>query len=186
MTAEPAGRSPPLASAQPSAWLRGPVAGVSAPLQHAAHALIQSSEEIAGAVAPLTAAQLWARPGGAASVAFHLRHIAGSTDRLLTYARGETLTEEQRQEMLREQAPEIAGDDAASLLGRAQRRLSVALDVLRATPVDQLHAPRLVGRAALPSTVMGLLYHVADHTQRHTGQIIATARIVRGGAGAAV
>ncbi len=173
--------APSASPSQPSAWLRGPVEDVPNALQHAAHALIQAGEEIARAVSPLTSAELWARPGGAASVGFHLRHIAGSTDRLLTYARGASLDQAQRDEMQREQGEPSPADDAATLMRCVRVRLAKALDVLRTTREEELHLPRPVGRAALPSTVMGLLYHVADHTQRHTGQIIVTARIVRNG-----
>lgn len=166
-------------TSRPSPWLRGPVEDVPHALQHAAHALIAAEEDIVRAASSLTRAELSARPGGAASVGFHLRHIAGSTDRLLTYARGASLDQAQRDEMQREQSDLSPADDARALLQCVQERLTKALDVLRTTREEELHLPRPVGRAALPSTVMGLLYHVADHTQRHTGQIIATATIVR-------
>ncbi|MEQ8330291.1 MAG: DinB family protein [Longimicrobiales bacterium] len=168
----------------PEAWLRGPIPGVSAPLMPVAHSLVDAGEEIGPAVAGLTRDQLWARPGGAASVGFHLRHIVGSLDRLLTYARGESLTEEQMDFLRAEGTPREASDgpgtEAERLVAAMHRAIEDALEVLRTTPIDQLDEPRGVGRAQLPSTVRGLLFHAAEHTRRHAGQIIATAGIVRG------
>jgi uncharacterized damage-inducible protein DinB len=160
------------------AWLSGPVEGVDGYLQPAAHALLQSREDIAKAADGLRGPQLWVRPGGAASAGFHLRHIAGSIDRLLSYARGESLTEAQVAVARAEQVP---GDepDAAPLVALAQAAIDAALAQLRATPRDALLQARAVGRAQLPTTVLGLLFHVAEHTQRHTGQLIATCKVVR-------
>src|SRR5678815_4092644 len=79
----------------PEVWLRGPLPGISPLLMPAAHCLIQCREEIVAAALPLSVEQLWHRPGGAASAGFHLRHIAGSLDRLLTYVRGSQLDREQ-------------------------------------------------------------------------------------------
>jgi uncharacterized damage-inducible protein DinB len=131
-------------------------------------------------VAGLDADQLWARPGGAASVGFHLRHIPGALDRLLTYARGEALTDEQRSAARAEEAR--AEGDLPSLLDGARRGIEKALSQIRATPRDALLDARPVGRAGLPSTVIGLIFHAAEHTQRHTGQVIATAKAVRASA----
>ncbi|MEJ7810107.1 MAG: DinB family protein [Gemmatimonadaceae bacterium] len=162
------------------AWLAGPLPGVDPVLMPAAHALAQARDDIEHAVAELTVAELWVSPGGAASVGFHLRHVAGSIDRLLTYARGEPLSEAQHAALLAEQ---LAGDppaEAASLAREAGDAIEGALAAIRAADVGRLHEPRTVGRAALPTTLFGLLFHVAEHTQRHTGQIISTAKIVRG------
>lgn len=120
------------------------------------------------------------RPGGAASVAFHLRHIAGSVDRLLTYARGAALSDAQRRVLVSESSGGNAPGDAAELIAHARTAIAGAIDTLRATPQDSLLDARAVGRRALPSTVLGLLFHVAEHTQRHAGQAIATAKAVRG------
>ena len=165
-------------------WLSGPVEGVDAYLQPAAHALLQSREDLQRAAEGLGARQLWVRPGGAASIGFHLRHIAGAVDRLLTYARGEALSEAQVAAARAEQAP---GDEAHAgpLVALAQAAIDTALAHLRATPRETLLDARGVGRAQLPSTVLGLLFHVAEHTQRHTGQVIATAKVVRAEAASA-
>jgi uncharacterized damage-inducible protein DinB len=163
---------------QPEPWLRGPLEGVDPYLMPAAHALTHAGEDLARAVADVPAHALWTRPGGSASVGFHLRHIPGSIDRLLTYARGEALTDAQRAAAKAEEEPG-APADATALLAAAQQAIAAALAQIRATPRETLLDPRGVGRAQLPSTVLGLLFHVAEHTQRHTGQLIATARAVR-------
>lgn len=165
---------------QPEVWLRGPLEGVDPYLMPAAHALMQASEDLEHAARDLTPAQLWVRPGGAASVGFHLRHIAGSIDRLLTYAHGRALSAEQRAVIPTEGEAGEPPEDAVSLIHRTQGAIAGAVNTLRATPHDALLEPRAVGRAGLPSTVLGLLVHVAEHTQRHTGQVITTAKIVRG------
>lgn len=172
MTDKPA--APP-----PEPWLRGAIPGVDPYLMPAAHALVQVREDLPRAAAGLTRDQLWARPGGAASVGFHLRHIPGSIDRLLAYARGETLTPAQRDAAAAEKDadPSLDVDRLGAGIAEAVER---ALTQMRATPREALLQPRAVGRAGLPSTVLGLLFHLAEHAQRHTGQAIATAKAVRG------
>ena len=170
-------------STAPEPWLRGPVAGVPAPLQPVAHALLQAREDVRRVVAPLDAGALLASPGGGApSAAFHVRHAAGSLDRLFTYARGEPLSAEQRAALVAEQAPEPAGGEELVALFEAQ--VEGALAQLRGTDAGSLGEPRGVGRSRLPSTVLGLLFHAAEHTQRHVGSILTTARVVGAGRGA--
>lgn len=165
---------------QPEAWLRGPLEGVDPMLMPAAHALVQASEDLESAALGLTVEELWVKPGGAASVGFHLRHIAGSTDRLLTYARGERLTEAQRRAVPLEGEPGDPPANAATLVREAHAAIEQALTAVRALPTASAFDARMVGRAALPTNVFGLLCHIAEHTQRHTGQTITTAKIVRG------
>jgi hypothetical protein len=169
-----------MSASPPEVWLRGPVPGVAPELQPAAHAILQTLEDVERTVPSLTAAQLWATPGGAASAGFHVMHLAGSMDRLLTYARGEGLSDEQRADLLKERDPGTPPPDGDALLARCRNVVTKALEQLRATPASQLAEPRSVGRARLPSTVGGLLFHAAEHGQRHAGQLITTARIVRG------
>ena len=160
-------------------WLQGPVPGITPFLQPVAHALVEANNDVRAVLRDLTLDQLWARPGGAASVGFHVRHCLGSLDRLLTYARGEALTETQ----LRRLAGEKAMDDsagAADLLLEFDAGIEAALAQLRATPAESLLDPRDVGRAKLPSNVLGLLAHAGDHTYRHVGQAVTTAKVVRG------
>lgn len=161
-------------------WLRGPVAGVDAYLQPAAHALQQAAEDFERSAHDLTPDELWIMPGGAASVGFHLRHVAGSVDRLLTYARGEALSDAQRAAIPGEGTPGVPRPDAGTLIRGTQAAIAHAIDVMRATPRATLLEPRAVGRKALPSTVLGLLFHVAEHTQRHSGQCLVTCKVIRG------
>jgi len=161
------------------AWLNGPVPDVEPLLQPVAHALIQVGEDVPRAVAGLTPEQLWARPGGAASLGFHLMHLAGSLDRLLTYARGATLDEGQRQAAAAERAAAGPEPGMDALLAGLTRALEVSLEQVRQTSAATLLEPRPVGRAGAPSTVLGLLFHAAEHATRHAGQVITTAKIVR-------
>ena len=162
---------------RPEVWLRGPLSGIDSILMPAAHTLIQSREDIAAAAAGASEAELWARPGGAASAGFHLRHLAGSLERLLTYARGEKLSPAQLAVLGREGEP---GADAGRLVAEAQATIDRAIAQLERTPADSYGEIRAVGRAAVPATVLGLIVHAAEHTSRHTGQFITTLKIARG------
>jgi hypothetical protein len=164
----------------PEAWLRGPIEGVDPYLMPAAHALVQAGEEIERAVAGLTPEQVWARPGGAASIGFHLRHVVGSLDRLLTYARGQMLDAHQRAFLELEAEPCDPPAPADPLVAGVRAAVEAALRVYRETPRERLLETRVVGRAALPSDVLGLLFHAAEHAQRHAGQVVTTAKVVRG------
>jgi uncharacterized damage-inducible protein DinB len=170
------------APSQPEAWLRGPLPGFAPEVMPAAHALVQAREDLDRALAGVTDAELWTRPGAAASAGYHLKHLAGSLDRLLTYARGEPLSPAQRAALADES---VAGGSAAELLGRAEHAIGRALEQLRRTPADTLQQMRPVGRAALPATAFGLIFHAAEHTTRHVGQIITTLKVVRGTGGSA-
>ena len=167
-------------SMKPEAWLRGPLEGVDPYLLPAAHALVQSAEDIQRTAPDLTAEELWIAPGGAASAGFHLRHIAGSIDRLLTYAAGSALNEGQRQALEHEGRPGNPPAAAATLIAEAEAAIARALETIRGTRHHELLEERTVGRAHLPSNVLGLLFHIAEHTQRHAGQLITTSKIVRG------
>jgi uncharacterized damage-inducible protein DinB len=161
----------------PEVWLRGPVPGIAAPLQPVAHALLQAREEVRALVADFPDARLWERPAGVASVGFHLRHLTGVLDRLLAYARGAALDDAQRAYLAAEGTPSPDAR-AAALADAFDAQVERALAQLRATDPGTLHDPRGVGRARLPSTVLGLLVHAAEHTQRHVGQLLVTARVV--------
>ena len=167
-------------TAKPEVWLRGALPDIPPLLQPVAHGLLQCREEITSALAGLTPIQLWARPNGTASVGYHARHAAGALDRLFTYARGEQLTAEQRSALEDEQTFDVAPDAASRLAANFSAAVERALEQLRATREETLTDARGVGRAMLPSTVIGLLFHGAEHAQRHTGQLVTTARIVRG------
>ena len=162
----------------PEVWLRGPVAGVPDALMPAAHALLQTLEDVERWAAGLTLDQLWQSPGGAASVGFHILHLTGSTDRLFTYARGERLSADQRAALAAEASPERLS--APELIAGMRAQFDAALAALRGADPATLYTPRAVGRAALPTTVIGLLFHAAEHSQRHAGQLVTTAKIVGG------
>lgn len=164
----------------PEVWLRGPLPGVPPLLMPVAHSLHQVLEDVRDALDGLTPEQIWMRPGGAASVGYHVRHLAGALDRLLTYARGEALS---RQQLDAVAVEDEAGDpvlDTPALVRIAETAGQRALQQVIATPETSLLEPRGVGRRGLPSTVLGLLFHAAEHSTRHAGQAITTARIVRG------
>src|SRR5687768_16219556 len=168
------------ASPQTEAWQRGPVEGFDPLLMPVVHALIQVREDLQRLAVAVPAERVWLRPGGAASIGFHLRHVGGALDRLFTYARGETLSDAQRA-VARDEGN--AGEPPASLpqvVEDVEAILDRAMDQLRNTLSDSLLEPRKVGRAGLPSNVIGLLFHAAEHSTRHVGQAITTAKILGG------
>jgi uncharacterized damage-inducible protein DinB len=158
-------------------WLRGPVPAIPDLLQPVAHALLQCREELHARVSTLSPQDLWAQPSGAASVGFHVRHAAGSLERLFTYARGERLSPAQRRALATEGNPDLSPGAAEALLACFDAAVEAALAQLRETGEAALLERRGVGRAQMPSTVLGLLFHAAEHTQRHVGQVATTIRI---------
>ena len=161
------------------AWLEGPLEGYPALLMPVAHSLVQAKRDLRAAAAGMTDSELWQRPGGAASIGFHLLHAAGSADRLFTYAMGMALSDEQLAALAGEKNAEDGGASAGDLIDRVDSTLDRVLAGLKRTSEDQLTAVRYVGRARLPTTLIGLLFHIAEHTQRHAGQVVTTAKIVR-------
>jgi len=162
----------------PEVWQRGPVAGYEPLLMPVVHALMQVREDLEGLVPLIPSKNVWLRPGGAASIGFHVRHAGGALDRLFTYARGELLTDAQRAALREEGAP---GDPPASLdsvVSDVGQIIDRALKQLADTPKESLLDERKLGRAGLPTTVLGLLFHAAEHSTRHVGQAITTAKIV--------
>jgi hypothetical protein len=163
---------------KPEAWLRGPVEGIDPMLMPVAHALIQAREDVEALVGRVPETAVWERPGGAASIGFHVRHLGGALDRLFTYARGESLSDAQRAALKAEAAP---GDPAAALSDVVRETAAIvdrSLAHLRGLTRERLLDDRAVGRAALPSNVLGLLFHAAEHCTRHAGQAITTAKIL--------
>jgi len=161
------------------AWLRGPIPGIPALLMPAAHALVHAEDDGARALEGLTPEQIWTRPGNAASVGYHVRHIVGATDRLCTYARGEVLSEAQQSRRRAESSTPSPLPDASALTKEVNQAVAAALDQLRRTPPDTLLDERGVGRQGVPSNVIGLLFHAAEHAARHAGQALTTALLVR-------
>jgi uncharacterized damage-inducible protein DinB len=143
-------------------------------LQPVAHSLLQCREEVAAQLPARTRERLLARPSGAASAGFHVRHAIGSLDRLFTYARGEALSAEQMAALRAEGTENDDPDAATKLVAAFDAAVERALAQLRRTGEGTLLQARAVGRAQLPSTVIGLLFHAAEHTQRHIGQMVTT------------
>jgi len=157
----------------PEPWLRGPIEGAHPLTAPVLYAFQQAREDLAHYTAGLSHEQLWATSHGFGSVGFHLRHIAGSTERLMAYVQGRQLTPEQLAAVAVEHAPG-AGRDA--LLAELHRVFREAEAVVRRIHPATLAEPREVGRQRLPTTVIGLLTHIAEHTQRHVGQAISAAK----------
>jgi hypothetical protein len=159
-------------------WQRGPVDGVPPLLQPVAHILLQVAESVDAIVGGLGAAEWNARPAGVASAAFHVRHMTGVIDRLFTYARGESLSDAQFT-ALRAEGDELADDDVAATLAALHVRVGAAIVELKTIDSATLTDYRAVGRAKLPSTVIGCLVHGAEHAMRHVGQLSVTVRVAR-------
>jgi uncharacterized damage-inducible protein DinB len=156
-------------------WLRGTLTDVDAVTRGVLHALELAHDDVRKWCDGLTDAEMNARPFGLAPVAFHIRHIARSLDRLLSYAEGTQLDATQKA-ALRTELDDGATRDA--LLAELSSALRTSADRVRAFSPEHYNAPRGVGRAALPTTIGGLLVHCADHTQRHVGQVVTTAKLV--------
>ena len=165
---------------EPEVWLRGPVPGYDPMVLPVVHSLLQVREDLARLQTMVAPGNVWSRPGGAASIGFHIRHAGGALDRLLTYARGETLNERQRAFLAAEETPGEPVPDLAALVAEANDTIERSLAQLRTTDTARLLDERRVGRAGLPSTVLGLLVHAAEHSTRHLGQALTTARILKG------
>jgi uncharacterized damage-inducible protein DinB len=146
-------------------------------LQPVAHALLQSQEEIHTLLKPFPRQLLWEQPAGVASVGFHLQHIPGVLDRLITYATGNPLSHLQLK-YLSEEGLEDEKITTGTLLDKLDNEIETAIAYLKKTDPATLTEPRTVGRKKLPTTVMGLLFHAAEHTMRHTGQLLVTARML--------
>ena len=146
------------------AWLRGPIPGVDPLIAPVLYAFTQAREDLARWTEGLTADQLWTSQAG-----FHMRHIARSTDRLIGYLEGRL------PEQLGDGDPGASREELLTELDSAFKR---AESVVRSIDPATLRDPREVGRKRLPTTVIGLLIHIAEHTQRHTGQAISAAKLV--------
>ncbi|WP_091380263.1 DinB family protein [Mucilaginibacter mallensis] len=157
-------------------WLRGPLEGIPPLLQPVAHALLQAREEINGLMNNFPDKLLWERPVGMASPGFHLQHLTGVLDRLFTYAKGEQLTQQQLDYLASEGKDQQ--QNVQTLLNNFNHQVDRAIKQLGETDETTLTETRGVGRAQIPSTVIGLLVHSAEHTMRHTGQLLVTARIL--------
>ena len=164
-------------SVLPEPWMRGPIEGVDVLAAPVLYAFQQAREELRQYTEPLTPAQIWATPYGFGSVGFHLLHIAGSTDRLITYMQGGELSPVQFAAL--ESEKNVGTPSRGELLEAMERAFAAAEAVIRTIDPATLREERGVGRRRLPTTVIGLLTHIAEHTQRHVGQAIAAAKLAR-------
>ena len=162
----------------PEVWLRGPLPGINPFLQPIAHALLQAKDEVTELMEDFPDKLLWEQPAGVASPAFHLQHFSGVLDRLFTYAKGQPLSPEQLQ-ALKEEGQKKDGMTTNALITRFNQQVELAIEQLKNTDEKMLNDFRGVGRAQLPSTVLGLLTHSAEHTMRHLGQLLVTVRFLR-------
>ncbi|WP_346238803.1 DinB family protein [Niabella insulamsoli] len=158
-------------------WLSGVIIeGITPLLQPVAHALLQAAREIRSMMSGFEASALWQQPAGCASPGFHLLHIRGVLDRLLTYAENKTLTEDQFIYLKQETDTQTSTHE--TLVDQCIQQISETVERLKNFKEDDLVLERKVGRAQLPSTVIGLCTHAAEHTMRHVGQLLVTIRLL--------
>ncbi len=162
----------------PEVWLRGETTpGLVPQLQPAANALLQASEEIQNMLVDLPQHLLWEKPAGVAAIGFHLKHICGVLDRLLTYAEGNQLADSQLAYLKKETID--TGETANELLKLLEKQISLTIERYKNFKENELTAFRGVGRKNLPSNVLGLCFHAAEHTMRHTGQLLVTIKVLK-------
>lgn len=166
-------------SQQLEVWQRGPLPEIIPMLQPVAHALMQAREEINGYMDNFPVELLWQRHAGMASTGFHLQHLSGVLDRVFTYARAEGLSGFQFAQLAEEGTDSAEGYTVADLVSRFNHQIDLALVQIKNTDAAILPDYRGVGRAGLPSTVIGLLFHAAEHTMRHVGQLMVTVAVVK-------
>ncbi|NML37620.1 DinB family protein [Chitinophaga sp. G-6-1-13] len=159
-------------------WMQGPIDGIPALLQPVAHTLLQARAEINALMNGFPEDRLWEQPAGVAAPGFHLQHLRGVLDRVFTYAQGQLLSPQQLEELAAEGKPV---DGSAALLEAFNQQVDKALAQLSQTDPATLTDFRGVGRKQLPSTVQGLLFHAAEHTMRHTGQLLVTVNVIKKG-----
>ena len=158
-------------------WMRGPVSGVPPLLQPVAHALLQAKEEVINYMDGFDDNYLWLQPGGRASVGFHLQHITGVVDRLFTYAQEQPLSAQQF-DYLRMEGKEESSIRSIDLITAFAKQVAAAVAQLRETDESTLTDVRYLGRKRIPTTTIGLLFHAAEHTQRHVGQLLVTVKLL--------
>ena len=157
-------------------WLRGTHANIPAVGRAVLHAFDLALDDITKWTEGLSDLEIHAQPLGLSPVAFHLKHIARSTDRLLTYAEGGQVSSDQLARLRTEQA---GSETLAELLAEVETSFSNAADRVRVLATADLNTFRGVGRKQLPTSIGGALVHVADHTQRHVGQVVTTSKVIK-------
>jgi len=162
---------------KPEVWMRGPIQGVPPLLQPVAHALLQAQEEAFALLDRFPDDKLWLCPMGVASVGFHLQHICGVIDRMFTYANKKPLSEQQLV-YLEQEGKQRVEITVVFLLEQLREEIQKAVEQLKNIPEEELTKTRTIGRKKIPTTLIGLLFHAAEHTQRHIGQLLVTAKAV--------
>jgi uncharacterized damage-inducible protein DinB len=162
-------------------WMRGPIAGLIPFLQPVAHAILQAREEVNLMMIDFPEELLWQNPSGVASVAFHLQHLSGVLDRLFTYANNQILNEDQLELLALESDKNQPTLTVKNLLTRFNNQVNKALTQLKNTDEKMLLEARGIGRKQIPTNLLGLLFHAAEHTQRHVGQLLVTVRVLKQG-----
>jgi uncharacterized damage-inducible protein DinB len=157
-------------------WQRGPIEGVPALLQPVAHALLQAKEETTSIMQDFDDKKLWEKPNGVASAGFHLQHMRGVIDRLFAYALGQSLTQDQLLFLSKEGVVD-SNISSRELLAQLAGQIDKAIIILKTTNEQSLTEWRGIGRKQLPTTVMGLMFHAAEHTMRHMGQLLVTLKM---------
>ncbi len=160
--------------AQEEYWLSGPVPDIPVLAQPAAHALLQTQRELRAILLNFPEEKLWKKVGQRASVGFHVQHLTGVLDRLLTYAQDKPLSESQFSYLKAEGQPD-ANYNTTVLVNNFEKKVAEALQFFKTLTTDHFTAPRTVGRKQLPTNVLGLIFHAAEHSQRHLGQLLVTA-----------
>ena len=159
-------------------WMRGPVSGIPDLLQPIAHVFLQIQEDINTLFTYDLETHMWVKPFGVASIAFHIQHISGVIDRMLTYASNQSLTEDQFT-FLAEEGKQKDDIDYLEILHCFNRQIERALSTLSQIKEDTLKEERFLGRQKIPTTQLGLLFHAAEHANRHFGQLIVTIKVVK-------
>ena len=159
-------------------WMRGPISGLIPLLQPVAHAILQAREEVNLMMIDFPNELIWERPNAVASVAFHLQHLSGVLDRLFTYANNQILNEDQL-ELLALEADSTQLLTVKGLLTRFNNQVNKALTQLKNIEEKTLLEPRSIGRKQIPTNQLGLLFHAAEHTQRHVGQLLVTIKMLK-------
>lgn len=170
-----------MANQLPEVWLRGPLPSVPALLQPVAHALLQAREELFELMDDFPESLLWQKPANLASPGFHLQHLTGVLNRLFTYARAEALSDVQLESLKAEGNPPSDEYSVQTLIDAFRKQVDLALKQLSHQDEQRLTEMRGVGRAQIPSTVIGLYTHAAEHTMRHLGQLLVTVKVLKAG-----
>lgn len=159
-------------------WMRGPITGVTPLLQPVAHTLLQVQEDLSRLIDNDLSEQIWIKPKGMASIGFHLQHIHGVIDRMWSYAMDQPLSEEQFEALRKEGVPDET-QTVEDLKSAVSRRIYRIVEDLESIPENTLPDTRYLGRKRIPTTLIGLLFHAAEHAQRHYGQLLVTVNFLR-------